>query len=256
MATTTTTTTVFSSAIASCGVVNHQYPRLVLARKGNKSASAMVFSSSKYALKQLSLHTIRSSTSTRSLQCKSHTTSKEGTVHSSTANSGSHSNSWKNWILGTLLSLILPFWKHKWAPLLAIKNEVDKVIGTIDVVTEVVEKVAEGVEKAAEEVAQRLPEGGKLQEAVLVVEKIAKKVHEDAHATDEFIHKVEDVGDDIEKGVEAIVEAIDQHDDQTEEIKQEEDQTVAEVTEEVEVIKVEAVSTDVKEENVESKKTI
>ncbi|KAK9134220.1 hypothetical protein Syun_013550 [Stephania yunnanensis] len=238
MATTITTTTVFSSAIASCGVVNHRYPRLVLARKGNKSASAMVFSSSKYALKQLSLHAIRSSTSTRSLQCKSHTTSK------------------KNWILGTLLSLILPFWKHKWAPLFAIKNEVDKVIGTIDVVTEVVEKVAEGVEKAAGEVAQRLPEGGQLQEAVLVVEKIAKKVHEDAHATDEFIHKVEDAGDDIEKGVEAIVEAIDQHDDQTEEIKQEEDQTVAEVTEEVEVIKVEAVSTDDKEENVESKKTI
>ncbi|KAK9110758.1 hypothetical protein Sjap_018818 [Stephania japonica] len=246
-----TTTTIFSSAIASCSVVN-QYPRLVLARKGNKGASALVFPSSKYALiKQLSLHTIRSSS--RSLQCKSHTTSKEGTVHSS-ASSGSHSNSWKNWILGTLLSLILPFWKHKWAPLLAIKNEVDKVIGTIDVVTEVVEKVAEGVEKAAEEVAQRLPEGGKLQEAVLVVEKIAKKVHEDAHATDEFIHKVEDVEDDIEKGVETIVEAVDQHDDQTEEIKQEEDQTVVEVTEEVEITKIEAVSTDDKQENVDIKK--
>ncbi|KAK9160050.1 hypothetical protein Syun_006391 [Stephania yunnanensis] len=61
-----------------------------------------------------------------------------------TASSEPTSCSWKNLVLATLISIILPFFRHKWAPLLALKKEVVMVVDTIDVVTEVVEKVAEG----------------------------------------------------------------------------------------------------------------
>ncbi|KAK9110757.1 hypothetical protein Sjap_018817 [Stephania japonica] len=121
--------------------------------------------------------------------------------------SGPPSCSWKNWVLGTLISIILPFWRHKWTPLLALKKEVVMVVETIDVVTEVVEKAAEGVEEIAHSVAESLPDGG-LQKAACLVEQAAKKVAEEAHAADEFIHKVEETGKEIEKEVEAIVEAV------------------------------------------------
>ncbi|KAK9110975.1 hypothetical protein Scep_018494 [Stephania cephalantha] len=107
-----------------------------------------------------------------------------------TASSGPTSCSWKNWVLGTLISIILPFWRHKWAPLLALKKEVVMVVETIDVVTEVVEKVAEGVEEIAHSVAESLPDGEGLQKVACLVEAAAKKVAQEAHVADEFIHKV------------------------------------------------------------------
>ncbi|KAK9119036.1 hypothetical protein Scep_017129 [Stephania cephalantha] len=45
------------------------------------------------------------------------------------------------------MSIILSFWRHKWASLLALKKEVVMVVETVYVITEVVKKVAEGVEE-------------------------------------------------------------------------------------------------------------
>ncbi|XP_010272973.1 PREDICTED: uncharacterized protein LOC104608631 [Nelumbo nucifera] len=131
-------------------------------------------------------------------------TKMDVTVYSSVQPGGSPSNSWRNWIFGMLISIILPFWRNKWAPLLTLKREVDTVVETIENVVNVVEVVAEEVENVADEIAKKLPEGGKLKEAVCAVEHIAKEAAKDAHLAEEFLEKVEEV----EKDVEALIEPI------------------------------------------------
>lgn len=54
----------------------------------------------------------------------------------------------------------------------------------------IVEKVANIAEKVSLDIAEQMPEDGKLKEAVLFVENVAKEVAEEAHHTQEIIHKV------------------------------------------------------------------
>ncbi|KAF2299731.1 hypothetical protein GH714_002908 [Hevea brasiliensis] len=100
------------------------------------------------------------------------------------------SGSWKMWILGMIITVIIPFWRNKWWPLLKLKDRVESVVETAEHVTEIVEKVAEEVEKVSEEVADHLPEGGKLKESVTFVENVAKETAKDAHLALEVIEKV------------------------------------------------------------------
>ncbi|KAE8725017.1 Detected protein of unknown function [Hibiscus syriacus] len=67
--------------------------------------------------------------------------------------------SWKLWVLGILLSVVLPFWRSKWAPLLKLKAEAETVIDKVEAVTNTVEKVLEQVEEVADEIGNILPEG-------------------------------------------------------------------------------------------------
>ncbi|XP_010266764.1 PREDICTED: uncharacterized protein LOC104604195 [Nelumbo nucifera] len=142
----------------------------------------------------------------RSRELSKTTTKMDVTVYNSNNGqpSGSPSNSWRSWIFGILVTIVLPFLKNKWAPLLTLKKEVDTVVDTIENVVTVVEKVAEEVEKVADEVADKLPEGGKLREAVCAVEHIAKEAAKDAQMAGDFIDKVEEV----EKDVEALIEPV------------------------------------------------
>lgn len=55
---------------------------------------------------------------------------------------------------------------------------------------EAVKEVAEVVEKVAEDVADDLPQGGKLREAVDFVENLAERAAKDAGAIDDFLDKV------------------------------------------------------------------
>ncbi|GAV83247.1 hypothetical protein CFOL_v3_26695 [Cephalotus follicularis] len=116
----------------------------------------------------------------------------------------SHGSCRKFWILGMLLSVVFPFWRSKWGPLLKLKNEIETAVETAEHVTEIVEKVAEEVEKVAEEVADKLPEGGELKGVVKFVENVAKETDKDAHLAEEVIEKVEE----IEKEVESLVEPV------------------------------------------------
>ncbi|KAI9200851.1 hypothetical protein LWI28_014084 [Acer negundo] len=61
---------------------------------------------------------------------------------------------------------------------------------TAEHVAEIVEDVAEKVEKVAEEVADHLPQGGRLKDAVTLIENVAKETAKDAHLADQFIEKV------------------------------------------------------------------
>ncbi|CAA2956801.1 Hypothetical predicted protein [Olea europaea subsp. europaea] len=115
------------------------------------------------------------------------------------------SNSLRNWILGIILTIILPFGTNKWGPLSKLKNEVDTVVETIEQITEVVEKVAEVVDKVAEDIADDLPEGGRFRKAVVLIENVAEQTAKDAHLLEDIIHKVQGVEEDVESIVESLI---------------------------------------------------
>ncbi|XP_062118571.1 uncharacterized protein LOC133832213 [Humulus lupulus] len=115
-------------------------------------------------------------------------------------------NSLQGWVLGLVVSLILPFYRNKWGPLLSIKRKVDMVVNSVEAVAEAVEKVAEKVEDIAEDIADKLPENGKLKDAVLFIEKVAHETAKDAHFVDDFIEKVEEVEEKVESFLEGPVQ--------------------------------------------------
>nr|GLL18368.1 uncharacterized protein LOC109149305 [Ipomoea trifida] len=113
------------------------------------------------------------------------------------------SNPLKGWVIGLLISVVIPFFRHKFGSFLQIKSAIDKV----EEIVHGVEKVAEVVEKVAEEIGENLP-AGKLKDAVEMIEHVAEKADKDAEALGEFIDKVEEVGDKLEDGVESLVELV------------------------------------------------
>ncbi|KAK4740873.1 hypothetical protein SAY87_024461 [Trapa incisa] len=119
---------------------------------------------------------------------------------------GASPGSWTWWILGVVVSVVLPFTKSKWGPLLKLKNEVEAIVEMAEEATEVVEKVAEGVEKVAEDVAELLPEGGKLRSTVEFVEHVAEVTAKDARMVEGFIEKVEELEKEVEGKVDSILE--------------------------------------------------
>ncbi|XP_057974238.1 uncharacterized protein LOC131162099 [Malania oleifera] len=101
-----------------------------------------------------------------------------------------------------LLTIILPFLKHKWGPLLKLTREIETAAEATEHVTEMVEKVAEEVEKVTEEVVDELPEGGKLKKAVAFVENVAKETAKDAHLAQDIIEKVEETAKEMDSFLE------------------------------------------------------
>ncbi|KAK7319455.1 hypothetical protein RJT34_04176 [Clitoria ternatea] len=118
---------------------------------------------------------------------------------------------WLRWVLGTVLSFLLPFWKHNFEKLQRIEGEAEIVVEEVEKVAKVVEKVATVAEKVSEDVAEMLPEDGKLRKAAIVVEHASKQVAHDAQLAEEFIHKVEEVKndlDDLETFVKPVIDKI------------------------------------------------
>uniref|UniRef100_A0A6N2L230 Uncharacterized protein n=1 Tax=Salix viminalis TaxID=40686 RepID=A0A6N2L230_SALVM len=120
------------------------------------------------------------------------------------------------WILGSILSIFLPFWKRKREELKRLEgtkvpNEAEIIVeGTV---AEVVEKVATVAEKVSEEVAEGLPENGKLKETALLIEQVSKAAAHDAKLTQDFIHKVDALKhdiDDLKMMVDPVMEKIEQ----------------------------------------------
>ncbi|XAR49482.1 hypothetical protein NMG60_11032704 [Bertholletia excelsa] len=119
---------------------------------------------------------------------------------------------WAKWLLGSMLSLVLPLWNQKWAKLLSFEAKVEQVMEEVETVVDVVEKVATTAEKVSVEVADKLPVDGKLKEAALFVEHLSEETAKDAELTKDFIHKVEvlkhdltDLGTLVEPVVDKII---------------------------------------------------
>ncbi|CAI9778053.1 unnamed protein product [Fraxinus pennsylvanica] len=109
-----------------------------------------------------------------------------------------------SWILGILLTIVLPFGTNNRGPVLKLKDEVDTAVETIEHITEVVEKVAEVVDKVAEDIADDLPEGGRFRKAVDFIENVAEETAKDAHLLGDIIHKVQGFEEDVESIVESL----------------------------------------------------
>ncbi|XP_022772287.1 uncharacterized protein LOC111314932 [Durio zibethinus] len=114
------------------------------------------------------------------------------------------SNNWQPWVLGTVLSVILPFTTSKWGPLLKLKNQADNILEVAEQISDVVEEVAEKVEKIADEVGDQLPDGGKLQATLEVVEDLAEETAKNARLAGDLIDKVQEMEDKLESFMESV----------------------------------------------------
>ncbi|KAJ7965757.1 Phage capsid scaffolding protein (GPO) serine peptidase [Quillaja saponaria] len=115
--------------------------------------------------------------------------------------------SWKAWLFGFIMTIVIPFSKNKWAPLITLKEKVETVIDMAEDVTEIVEKVADEVDKVAEEIADHLPEG-KLQKTFRFIEKAAEETSKGADLAEEVIDKLEKVEQEVESFFEGAPDEV------------------------------------------------
>ncbi|XP_010942627.1 uncharacterized protein [Elaeis guineensis] len=106
---------------------------------------------------------------------------------------------WARWVLGSIVCLALPFYKR----ILRIEDGVEKAAETI---LKTVEKVAEITEEIASDVADVLPGDGRLKEEVLKIENIADQIDKDAEKAEAFLHKVDQIEEEVGALVEPIIE--------------------------------------------------
>ncbi|KAA8538127.1 hypothetical protein F0562_027735 [Nyssa sinensis] len=117
---------------------------------------------------------------------------------------GSPSNSWRGWMLGMLITIILPFMKHKWGPLFQLTKRVENAVEAAEFVVETIENVAKKVEEVAEDIADEIPAGGKLKEAIDFVEQVAEGTAKAAHLVDGVIDKFQEVEEKVESMMEPV----------------------------------------------------
>ncbi|KAL0449392.1 UNVERIFIED_CONTAM: hypothetical protein Slati_1495600 [Sesamum latifolium] len=99
-------------------------------------------------------------------------------------------SSWQKWLLGLLLTVILPALGYKGGLFLNLKSKIDKAIETVEHVTEMVEEVAEEAEKIVEEVEEKLPGDSQIKEALDSLDDLAKKAVLEAKKAEDVVHKV------------------------------------------------------------------
>ncbi|XP_028771664.1 uncharacterized protein LOC114728874 isoform X1 [Neltuma alba] len=117
---------------------------------------------------------------------------------------------WLRWVFGSVLSFLLAL-SNNWQKLRRIEGEAEMVVEGVEKVANVVEKVATVAEEVAEDVSENLSDESNLKNAALVVENISKQAAHDAHLTQDFLHKVDEVKndlDDLESFVEPIIDKI------------------------------------------------
>ncbi|KAM7479006.1 hypothetical protein LguiA_027219 [Lonicera macranthoides] len=114
---------------------------------------------------------------------------------------------WLTWVLGSLLSFFLPSWKQKLDNLLLLEGKVEKIVEEVETVAEEVEKVATISEKVSADVADKLSNNTRLKEAALTIEHLSNVTAKDAQLTNDFLHKVGDLEEDL-KELKTIVEPV------------------------------------------------
>ncbi|KAD6119541.1 hypothetical protein E3N88_10812 [Mikania micrantha] len=83
-------------------------------------------------------------------------------------------------------------------------DEVDTVVEETEKIVDRIEEVAETVDKVAKDVAEHLPDGGKLKNAVVFVEGVAEEIAREAHLVEDFLHEVEEVEEKASLLVESV----------------------------------------------------
>ncbi|KAK1405552.1 Plastid-targeted protein 2 [Heracleum sosnowskyi] len=113
--------------------------------------------------------------------------------------------SWKNWLLGMVVTVLIPLLTNKWGALLkwTRKNEeqIESAVQTVEDIVEAVEDVAEKVEKFTEDIIEDLPEG-KFKTALGRIEHVAEEIAKDAKQIDNAIDKFQEVEDEVQAYIE------------------------------------------------------
>ncbi|KAK1405553.1 Plastid-targeted protein 3 [Heracleum sosnowskyi] len=109
--------------------------------------------------------------------------------------------SWKSWLLGIVVTIIIPLMTNKWGALLKWTEKLESAVQTVEDMVEEVEEIAEKVDKFAESISDDLPEG-KLKETLERIEHVAERVAKDADQLDNMIDKVQEAEDKLEAYIE------------------------------------------------------
>ncbi|PWA67974.1 hypothetical protein CTI12_AA313330 [Artemisia annua] len=108
------------------------------------------------------------------------------------------SGSMRNWVVGIVLTFVLPFFTHKWGPLLLLKNKVDTAVNTVEYVVETIESVATKFDNVIDSITDDLPEDSKLRKSMVAFDELVEGVAKGAHIANDIIDKVEEVEDKLE----------------------------------------------------------
>ncbi|KAL4556466.1 hypothetical protein LXL04_039120 [Taraxacum kok-saghyz] len=112
--------------------------------------------------------------------------------------SGPPSGSMKSWVLGIVLTFVLPFITHKWGPLIVLKNKVDTVVDMAEHIAEVIEDVAEKVDGVIDNITDDLPDNSELKKTLKALDALVEGVAKTAHIANDIIDKVEEAEDKLE----------------------------------------------------------
>jgi hypothetical protein len=114
---------------------------------------------------------------------------------------------WVRWLFGSIMT----FWGGQMvSDLLKIEGEVEKVVEIVEDIAETVEKLATMTEKICNDVIEEFPQEGGINKAAHFVEHLSEEVIEDAHKTQEFIHKMTSTEKIVETSIETAVEALEE----------------------------------------------
>ncbi|CAN0923149.1 hypothetical protein LINGRAHAP2_LOCUS33431 [Linum grandiflorum] len=106
-------------------------------------------------------------------------------------------SNWRGWLVGVLMSFLLPLWRNQLWSLKKLEDKVEAVVETIEEVVETVEEVAEKVEEVAEEMGKSMPEG-KLKHMLEDIEEAADKAEKAAELAHQVLDKVQAAEDQVE----------------------------------------------------------
>ncbi|KAG9132741.1 hypothetical protein Leryth_014026 [Lithospermum erythrorhizon] len=117
----------------------------------------------------------------------------------------SSSGASSGWVLGIVISVILPFFTHKLGPLEIWKKKFDVGLQRIEDTVEEGEKIAVVVEKEAEKWLDRLPVGW-FKDALAYIEQGAEKTAKFLSNVDDAIDEFQEEEEKIEKCMESTTE--------------------------------------------------
>ncbi|XP_031123815.1 uncharacterized protein LOC116026625 [Ipomoea triloba] len=130
----------------------------------------------------------------------------------------SNNSNLHGWILGILISVILPLLYRKRGTLMQVKNMAEKALYTVEETVERIERAAEVVDKVAENVADDLP-AGKFRATVRSIENVAEKVDKSAEALGDFIDKVQEANDKVKLSEEIEEKKAEKKEDKPSKVK-------------------------------------
>ncbi|KAM7518543.1 hypothetical protein LguiB_017505 [Lonicera macranthoides] len=111
------------------------------------------------------------------------------------------SNSMMGWLLGMAMAVVVPFFTHKWGPLLKWTKNIESDLEIAENIVNSVESAAEKLHEVAETIEESLPQG-KLRNAFDLIENTAEEIAKGADIAGDLIDKIQEVEDKVDAFIE------------------------------------------------------